>query len=177
VVERTRETVHVGSGVDGAATVGAVVDKKQYDAIRQYIEIGRGEGRLLLGGEEIEGDGYYIPPTIFADVPGDARIACEEIFGPVLALVKARDFDEALEIANSSEYGLTGSVYARDRATLERAREEFEVGNLYFNRKCTGAMMGVHPFGGMKMSGTNTKGGGPDYLLAFVESKSIGERL
>lgn len=177
VLERTRATVSVGAGVDGEATVGAVVDKKQYDSIRAMIEVGKGEGRLLLGGEEIEGEGYYIPPTIFADVPGDARIACEEIFGPVLALVKARDFDEALEIANASEYGLTGSVYARSRATLERAREEFEVGNLYLNRKCTGAMMGVHPFGGMRMSGTNTKGGGPDYLLAFVEAKSIGERL
>ncbi|HUG17145.1 MAG TPA: L-glutamate gamma-semialdehyde dehydrogenase, partial [Thermomicrobiales bacterium] len=122
VVERTRATVSVGSGLDGTATVGAVVDRKQYDSIREYIEVGKREGRLLLGGEEIEGEGYYIPPTIFADVPTDARIACEEIFGPVLALVKARDFDDALAIANSSEYGLTGSVYARDRATLERAR-------------------------------------------------------
>src|SRR5690606_22314862 len=107
-----------------------------------------------------EANGYYIPPTIFADVPEDARIAREEIFGPVLAIIKARDFDDALRIANDSEYGLTGSVYSRNRAKLERARYEFEVGNLYLNRKSTGAMMGVHPFGGTKLSGTNTKSGG-----------------
>jgi 1-pyrroline-5-carboxylate dehydrogenase len=132
---------------------------------------------LVHGGEKGPGNGYYIEPTIFADVPSDARIACEEIFGPVLALVKANDFDDALRIANDSIYGLTGSVYARSRATLERARAEYEVGNLYLNRKCTGAMMGVHPFGGMKLSGTNTKGGGPDYLLSFVEAKAVGEKL
>jgi len=177
VVARTQELVTVGSGLSGEHTVGAVVDEKQYKSILNYIEIGKQEGRLLHGGEAVGGTGYYIEPTIFADVAPDARIAREEIFGPVLALVKAQDFDDALRIANDSEYGLTGSVYARDRKTLERARAEFEVGNLYFNRKCTGAMMGVHPFGGMKLSGTNTKGGGPDYLLAFVEAKSIGERL
>lgn len=177
VVARTREKVTVGSGITGEHTVGAVVDEKQYRSILNYIEIGKQEGRLLLGGEPAGDKGYYIEPTIFADVAPDARIAQEEIFGPVLALVKAQDFDDALRIANDSEYGLTGSVYARDRRTIERAREEFDVGNLYFNRKCTGAMMGVHPFGGMKLSGTNTKGGGPDYLMSFVEAKSIGERL
>ncbi|RIK46217.1 MAG: L-glutamate gamma-semialdehyde dehydrogenase [Chloroflexi bacterium] len=177
VVELTRQNVRVGSGLEGNATVGAVVDERQYRSILNYIEIGKQEGRLVHGGGKGPGNGYYIEPTIFADVPATARIACEEIFGPVLALVKARDFDDALAIANDSEYGLTGSVYARSRATLERARQEFEVGNLYLNRKCTGALMGVHPFSGMKLSGTNTKAGGPDYLLAFVEAKSIGERL
>ncbi len=177
VVKRAEAAVSVGPGVDGEASMGAVVDKKQYDQILKYIEIGKGESRLVLGGEPAAEEGYYVEPTIFADVPRDARIACEEIFGPVLALVKARDFDDALDIANDSEYGLTGSVYARDRAVLEKAREEFEVGNLYLNRKSTGAMMGVHPFGGMKLSGTNTKGGSPDYLLAFVEAKSVGELL
>ena len=177
VVARTKELVTVGSGRSGEHTVGAVVDETQYRSILSYIEVGKQEGRLVHGGEPASDTGYYIQPTIFADVPGDARIACEEIFGPVLALVKAGDFDDALRIANESVYGLTGSVYARDRATLERARNEFEVGNLYFNRKCTGAMVGVHPFGGMKLSGTNTKSGSPDYLLAFVEPKAIGERL
>jgi len=177
VVERARQTVRVGSGLEGEATVGAVVDRKQYDSIRNYIEIGKNEGRLAYEGETLAGDGYYIPPMIFADVPADARIATEEIFGPVLAIVKASDYDDALRIANSSVYGLTGSVYSRNRAHLERARQEFEVGNLYLNRKCTGAMMGVHPFGGIKLSGAGTKPGGPDYLLSFVEAKAIGERL
>jgi 1-pyrroline-5-carboxylate dehydrogenase len=177
VVERTKKLVTVGSGLEGTATVGAVVDKNQYDSIRNYIELGMKEGREVYRGEVPEGDGYYIPPVIFADVPRDARIACEEIFGPVLAIVKASSFDEALDIANESEYGLTGSVYARDRAILERARTEFDVGNLYLNRKSTGAMVGVHPFAGIKLSGTNSKAGGPDYLHNFVEAKAIGERL
>jgi 1-pyrroline-5-carboxylate dehydrogenase len=177
VVERTRQTVSVGSALTGETTMGAVVDRHQYDSIRNYIEIGKVEGREAYRGEIPAGTGYYIPPVIFADVPADARIACEEIFGPVLAIVKAANFDDALSIANDSEYGLTGSVYARDRAVLERARAEFEVGNLYLNRKCMGALMGVHPFAGIKLSGTNSKAGGPDYLHNFVEAKAIGERL
>jgi len=177
VVDLTRQNVKVGPATEGEATGGAVVDRRQYESILSYIEVGKQESRLALGGGKGPGNGYYIEPTIFADVPKTARVACEEIFGPVLSIVKARDFDEALQIANDSEYGLTGSVYARDRATLERARQEFEVGNLYLNRKCTGAMMGVHPFSGMKLSGTNTKAGGPDYLLSFVEAKAIGEKL
>jgi len=177
VVERTKRLVTVGSGVDGDATVNAVVDKNQYDSIKRYIETGESEGTKVYQGEIPDANGYYVPPTIFADVPRTARIACEEIFGPVLAIVKVESFDEALDVANESEYGLTGSVYARDRAVLERARDEFDVGNLYLNRKCTGAMMGVHPFAGVKLSGTNSKAGGPDYLLNFVEAKAIGERL
>jgi 1-pyrroline-5-carboxylate dehydrogenase len=177
VVERTQKTVRVGPGLEGEATVGAVVDRKQYDSIQRYIEIGEKEGRVAYRGETVDGDGYYIPPVVFADVPENARIAREEIFGPVLAIVKAQDFDDALRIANDSEYGLTGSVYSRNRAHLEQARQEFEVGNLYLNRKCTGAMMGVHPFGGIKLSGAGSKPGGPDYLLSFVEAKAIGERL
>ncbi len=121
--------------------------------------------------------GFYIEPTIFADVDPKARIAQEEIFGPVLAFIKAKDFDEALEIANSTEYGLTGSLYSRSRERIERAKEEFHVGNLYFNRKCTGALVGVHPFGGFNMSGTDSKAGGPDYLLLFMQAKSISEKI
>jgi len=169
--------VQVGAAVDGEATVGAVVDRKQYDAILKAIEVGSGEGRLAYQGDRPVSDGYYVPPTIFADVPPTAHIAREEIFGPVLALIEASSFDEALEIANDSEYGLTGSVYSRDRANLERARLDFAVGNLYFNRKCTGALVGIHPFAGIKLSGTNSKAGGPDYLFNFVEAKATGERL
>src|SRR5581483_6567212 len=133
----------------------------------------------LLGGKakQTPEGGYFIEPTIFGDVPGDARIAQEEIFGPVLAMIRARDYDDALRIANSTEFGLTGSVYSRDRSRLERARREFHVGNLYFNRKCTGALVGSHPFGGFNMSGTDSKAGGPDYLLLFTQAKSVAERL
>lgn len=176
VVNLTRETVKFGPARNGDTTVGAVVDEKQYNSILEYIEIGKSEGEMLYQAETIDDNGYYVPPTIFA-VDRDARVACEEIFGPVLALVKAANFDEALDIVNASEYGLTGSVYSTNREILERARYDFEVGNLYFNRKCTGAMMGVHPFGGFKLSGTNTKSGGPDYLQNFMETKAVGEKL
>jgi 1-pyrroline-5-carboxylate dehydrogenase len=177
VVERTKRLVTVGSSVEGKSLTGAVVDKQQYDSIMRYIEVGQSEGREMYRGEIPDANGYYVPPTIFADVPPTARIACEEIFGPVLAIVPVDSFDAALEAANDSDYGLTGSVYARDRAKLERARDEFDVGNLYLNRKCTGAMVGVHPFAGIKLSGTNSKAGGPDYLFNFVEAKAIGEQL
>jgi 1-pyrroline-5-carboxylate dehydrogenase len=144
-----------------------------------YIEVGTQEGKLLLGGhtKETPAGGYFIEPTIFGDVPGDARIAQEEIFGPVLAMIRAKDFDDALHIANSTEFGLTGSVYSQDRTRLEKARHHYHVGNLYFNRKSTGAMVGVHPFGGFNMSGTDSKAGGPDYLLLFTQAKSIAEKL
>jgi 1-pyrroline-5-carboxylate dehydrogenase len=120
--------------------------------------------------------GYFIPPTVFSEVDAQARIAQEEIFGPVLAVIRARDFDHALEIANSTEYGLTGALFSQDPARLERAEREFHVGNLYFNRKCTGALVGVQPFGGFNMSGTDSKAGGQDYLLLFLQGKSIARR-
>jgi 1-pyrroline-5-carboxylate dehydrogenase len=179
VVERAKRLISVGPQNElGEYSTGAVVDKSQYDSITKYIETGKGEGRLVFQSEVAPNvNGYCVPATIFADVPETARIACEEIFGPVLALVKVASYDDALRVANDSEYGLTGSVYSRNRAKLERARDEFEVGNLYFNRKCTGAMMGVHPFAGIKLSGTNSKAGGPDYLLNYVIAKAIGEKL
>ena len=159
--------------------LGPVIDASAMRKIMDYIEIGTQEGKLLLGGAPIETPegGYFLPPTIFGDVPPNARIAQEEIFGPVLACIRARDFDDALDIANGTEYGLTGSVYSRDSARLERARREYHVGNLYFNRKSTGALVGVHPFGGFNMSGTDSKAGGPDYLLLFTQAKSVAERL
>lgn len=159
--------------------LGPVIDSDSWNKISEYLEIGKGEGKLLLGGAPIENaeGGYFIPPTIFGDASPSARIACEEIFGPVLTLVRAQDFDEALEIGNNTEYGLTGAVFSNDRARLEKARREYHVGNLYFNRKCTGAMVGVHPFGGFNMSGTDSKAGGPDYLLLYTQAKAVAERL
>ena len=123
------------------------------------------------------GEGYYIQPTVIADISPTARISQEEIFGPVLAVIKSRNFNDALEIANNTEFGLTGAVYSTSREKLERARHDFHAGNLYFNRKCTGAMVGAHPFGGFNMSGTDSKAGGPDYLLLFTQAKSVAEKI
>ncbi len=179
VVTRAK-TIQVGATDAGPDIyLGPVVDDEAFQKIMHYIAIGAEEGKLLLGGKAFENgeDGYFIEPTIFGDVPPNARIAQEEIFGPVLACIRAKDYDDALRIANSTEYGLTGAVYSNDRERLERARREFHVGNLYFNRKCTGALVGVHPFGGFNMSGTDSKAGGPDYLLLFTQAKSIAERL
>jgi 1-pyrroline-5-carboxylate dehydrogenase len=133
---------------------------------------------LVLGGETGDGgDGYFVPPTIIADVPETSRLACEEVFGPVLAFIKARDFEHAEQIFNMTDFGLTGGLISRDRTRLERAKKTFHVGNLYLNRKITGALVGVQPFGGFNMSGTDSKAGGPDYLLLFTQAKSITERL
>ncbi|MEK7403575.1 MAG: L-glutamate gamma-semialdehyde dehydrogenase [Acidobacteriota bacterium] len=171
------ERLKVGPAEDPANYMGPVINESARRSILNYIEAGKGEGRLLTGGGPAEGPGYFIQPTIIADVKPEARIFQEEIFGPVLAVTKARDFDEALEMANNSEYGLTGAVFTNNREKIEQARERFFVGNLYVNRKCTGAMVGAHPFGGFNMSGTDSKAGGPDYLLLFLQAKAIGEKL
>jgi 1-pyrroline-5-carboxylate dehydrogenase len=175
VVERAR-ALRLGDPTDPKTAVSAVIDERSLDKIRQYIDIGKQEGRLMLGGE-VRNDNLVVPPTIFADVAPDARLSQEEVFGPVLTFVKAKDYDEALEIANNTEFGLTGGVFSQDQERLDRAREDFHVGNLYFNRKITGAMVGAHPFGGFNMSGTDSKAGGPDYLLLFMQMKSIAERV
>ncbi|MBR9990415.1 MAG: L-glutamate gamma-semialdehyde dehydrogenase [Gemmatimonadetes bacterium] len=169
-----------GNPTDRSNFMGAVIDEKAFGKISEYIGIGKDEGRLVLGGDVKSPDetgGYYIPPTIFADVDPDARISQEEIFGPVLTFIRARDFDHAMEIANNTEFGLTGALYSTRRDRLDRASDDFHVGNLYLNRKCTGALVGVHPFGGFNMSGTDSKAGGPDYLLLFTQGKSIAERV
>jgi 1-pyrroline-5-carboxylate dehydrogenase len=176
VIERARG-LSVGPTRDRNHTLGPVVDSQAYRKVTDYIELGKQEGRLAAGGEKIEGEGYFIPPTIIADVAPDARIAKEEIFGPVLAVIRAADFDEALAVANNTEYGLTGSLFSRDRERIDRAEREFFVGNLYINRKCTGALVGVHPFGGFNMSGTDSKAGGRDYLLLFTQAKAISEKV
>ncbi|HEX7737342.1 MAG TPA: L-glutamate gamma-semialdehyde dehydrogenase [Ktedonobacteraceae bacterium] len=174
VIERTK-MLNLGDVTQPETYMGPVIDEKAFAKINEYIEIGKGEGRLVAGGSH-HGPGYFIEPTVIADVAPQARVAQEEIFGPVLAVVKARNFENALDIANGTEYGLTGALYSRDPQRIERAKEDFHVGNLYFNRKCTGALVGVHPFGGFNMSGTDSKSGGPDYLLLFTQSKSIATK-
>lgn len=157
--------------------MGPVINQKAYDKITGYIAIGKEEGRLVTGGEADDSKGYFIQPTIFADVDPKARIMQEEIFGPVVAFCKAKDFDEAIEIANNTEYGLTGAVISNNAEHIERAKRDFHVGNLYFNRNCTGAIVGYHPFGGFKMSGTDSKAGGPDYLILHMQAKTISQML
>lgn len=176
VIARTK-MLKVGDASHIETNVGPVIDQLAYDKIRSYIEIGKSEGRLVCGGESWSEPGYYVEPTIFADVAADARISKEEIFGPVLAFTKVNCFTEAIEVANQTEFGLTGSVFTKDREHIEEARKTFHVGNLYFNRKSTGALVGVHPFGGFNMSGTDTKAGGPDYLLLFTQPKLSSEVL
>jgi 1-pyrroline-5-carboxylate dehydrogenase len=171
------EAIRVGAPEDPETDMGPVISAKAKKTILEYIEAGKKEGRLLAGGGEASGPGHYIEPTVIADVPPDSRIAQEEIFGPVLAVIRAANFEEALEIANNTEYGLTGAVYSRNHRKLEKSAEEFHAGNLYFNRKCTGALVGGHPFGGFNMSGTDSKAGGPDYLLLFTQAKTIAQKV
>jgi 1-pyrroline-5-carboxylate dehydrogenase len=171
------EKIAVGPPDDPAYYMGPVISASAQRTILGYIETGKTEGRLLTGSAEPAAEGYFIPPAVIADVDSHARVFQEEIFGPVLAVAKARDFDHALEMANDSQYGLTGAIYSNRPEHIARAREEFFVGNMYINRKCTGAMVGAHPFGGFNMSGTDSKAGGPDYLLLFLQAKSIAEKL
>jgi len=153
--------------------INAGAEKK----ILEYVETGKREGRLVAGGEKGPGEGYFVRPTVIADVKPDATIAQEEIFGPVLAVIPARDYETAVRIANGTEYGLTGSLYSKDPRRLDQAKEVLHVGNLYLNRKCTGALVGVHPFGGFNMSGTDSKAGGRDYLLLFLQAKAISQAV
>lgn len=157
--------------------LGPVASASAERGILKYIEIGKTESKLICGGEKAPGNGYYIQPTVFADVDPEARISLEEIFGPVLAVIKSPNFEESLKICNNTIYGLTGAVYTNDRAKLERAKKELLIGNLYLNRKCTGALVGAHPFGGFNMSGTDSKAGGRDYLLLFLQAKLMSEKI
>jgi 1-pyrroline-5-carboxylate dehydrogenase len=176
VVEKAR-ALNVGVPDDPGVYMGPVISEPQFEKVSGYIETGKEEGERLLG--EDPGDperGYFITPTIFGVDP-EARVAQEEIFGPVLSVIKASDFDEALSIANDTPYGLTGGVYSKNREHLERARREFRAGNVYFNRSITGALVGVQPFGGFGMSGTDSKAGGPDYLPLHMLAKTVIERF
>jgi 1-pyrroline-5-carboxylate dehydrogenase len=178
VVEKTKALI-IGNPEYSGNYTGPVASKSAFEGILKYIEIGKGEGRLLAGGKVHANadDGFYIEPTIIADVKPNARISQEEIFGPVLAFIKADNFNHALEIANNTEFGLTGAAYSSNRKHLDQAAKEFHAGNLYLNRKCTGALVGVHPFGGFNMSGTNSKAGGRDYLLLFTQAKVVSEKV
>jgi 1-pyrroline-5-carboxylate dehydrogenase len=180
-IERLRERAAKLTVGDPAANhnLGPVVNRAALQSILAYIEAGKKEGQLIAGGyaPATTDGGFFVEPTIFSEVPPHGVLAQEEIFGPVLAVIKVKDFEEGLAVANNTEYGLTGSIYSTDRAKLDRARRDFHVGNLYFNRKCTGAMVGAHPFGGFNMSGTDSKAGGPDYLLLFTQAKSVAEKL
>ncbi len=171
------EAIRVGPADDPQYYMGPVINEGAQQSILSYIEVGKQEGRLITGGSPAGGDGYYLQPTIIADIEAQDRLFQEEIFGPVLGVTKARDFEHALELANDTEYGLTGAVYTDNPDKIAHARERFFVGNLYINRKCTGAMVGAHPFGGFNMSGTDSKAGGPDYLLQFLQAKSIAEKV
>jgi len=170
--------IKVGPPADPANWMGPVSSKASLDKCLRYLKIARREGRIIFGGRRLNiGRGYFLEPTLVDGVKFGSRIDQEEIFGPVLALLKAKDFDQALRYANATDYGLTGGVFSRDRAHLERARREFHAGNLYLNRKITGALVGVQPFGGFNMSGTDSKAGGRDYLGLFLQAKSVTERL
>ena len=167
----------VGPVEDPKNWLGPVINEKAFDSIMDYIAVGKKEGRLVLGGKRGPEQGYFIQPTIIADVKRNDRIAQEEIFGPVLAVIKAKNYSDALAIANGTEYGLTGAVFTRNREKIYRAKREFMCGNMYINRKCTGALVDVQPFGGFNMSGTDSKAGGRDYLLLFLQAKSMTERF
>jgi 1-pyrroline-5-carboxylate dehydrogenase len=175
LVDKTR-SMRLGDPREAETQMGAVVNEAQYRKVLEYIGIGREEGRIVAGGQAPDRRGYLVEPTIVADVKPGSRLEQEEIFGPVLAVIKAADFDDALRIANDTEFGLTGGVFTNDLEKIERAKREFFVGNLYINRKCTGAIVGAQPFGGFNMSGTDSKAGGRDYLQLFLQAKSITER-
>ncbi|MGQ9767149.1 MAG: aldehyde dehydrogenase family protein, partial [Anaerolineae bacterium] len=179
IVERTERLKVADPALGPDVDMGPVIDKNALAKHLDYIEVGKREGRLVTGGNALTmpGGGYFLQPTIFADIPPQARLAQEEIFGPVLAVIRARNFEDGLAIANNTEYGLTGSLYSMRRDRLARAREEFHCGNLYLNRKCTHALVGVQPFGGFNMSGTDSKAGGSDYLQLFMQAKVISERV
>ncbi len=170
------KTLTVGDPAQGHY-MGPVIDQIAYDKVMHYIGVGKEEGQLMTGGNGDTSKGFFIEPTIFADLDEEARLMQEEIFGPVVAFCKAKDMDHLMQVANNTEYGLTGAFLSKNRKHLERAKREFHVGNLYLNRGCTAAVVGYQPFGGFNMSGTDSKAGGPDYLLLHMQAKTIGEQL
>ncbi len=176
VIEKTKK-LRIGDPKNDFINIGPVNDERAFNNIKDYIEIGRNEGRIVLGGTVSSETGWFIDPTIIVDLDPMARVMQEEIFGPVLAIVKVDSFEAGLDVVNNTEYGLTGSIISNNRNHIERAKRDFHVGNLYINRKCTGAIVGYQPFGGFNMSGTDSKAGGPDYLILHMQGKSIAEAL
>jgi len=170
------EKIKVGPGTENYA-MGAVINEGAQKSVLNYIRIGKREGKLLTGGSKVKGNGYFIEPTVIIDIKPTDRLAQEEVFGPLLAVIKSNNFEQSLKIANGTIYGLTGAVYTRNRKKIEAAKKELLIGNLYFNRKCTGAFVGGHPFGGFNMSGTDSKAGGRDYLLLFLQAKLMSEKV
>jgi 1-pyrroline-5-carboxylate dehydrogenase len=177
MLEQKAKAIKVGFPTDPDNYMGPVINEWALKSILEYTEVGKKEGSLVCGGKTLPLPGHFMEPTIIKDIAPDARIAQEEIFGPVLAVIKASDFEQALEIANSTVYGLTGALYSKNRKHVELAKQTFHCGNLYLNRKCTGALVGAHPFGGFNMSGTDSKAGGRDYLLLFLQAKAMSEAL
>jgi 1-pyrroline-5-carboxylate dehydrogenase len=178
ILAKKADGIALGDATDATKYMGPVINRNSQEKILEYIDKGVHEGgRIVAGGTKGGDEGYFIRPTIIADVMPRATVAQEEIFGPVLAVIKAKDFDDALTIANNTEFGLTGAVYSNNKKHLAKAERDFFVGNLYFNRKCTGALVGVHPFGGFNMSGTDSKAGGRDYLLLFLQAKAIAAKI
>jgi RHH-type transcriptional regulator, proline utilization regulon repressor / proline dehydrogenase / delta 1-pyrroline-5-carboxylate dehydrogenase len=175
LLEATK-SITQGIAKDPFVYLGPVVDEEAYLRILKTIEDAKAKNTLLYEGPKVEG-GYFVPPTIFTQVDPNSSLAQNEIFGPVLAMIKAKDIDHALKIANSTEYALTGGLFSRSPANIAKVREEFEVGNLYVNRGITGAMVDRHPFGGFKMSGIGSKTGGPDYLKQFMEPRCVTENM
>ena len=171
------EKIKVGNPSLKDTFMGPVNDIKAFEKITSYFSIGEKEGRRVVGGKADSSVGYFIHPTIYVDLAPTSRMMQEEIFGPILAVCKVKSFDEAIEVANNTEYGLTGAVISNNRIHLEKARQEFHVGNLYLNRKCTGAIVGYQPFGGFNMSGTDSKAGGPDYLILHMQGKTVSEQF
>jgi 1-pyrroline-5-carboxylate dehydrogenase len=177
VVELTKK-LKIGLPTEPDTNLTAVINQKSFEKATSMIQKGIEEGgKLVVGGNADNSNGFYVEPTIIDDVQPQATIEQEEIFAPVLAVIKAKDFDHAIEIANDTPYGLTGAVYSTSQGNLEKAKREFHVGNLYLNRKCTGALVGVHPFGGFNMSGTDSKAGGREYLLQFMQGKSVSQKI
>jgi len=180
VVERllsAAASLRMGNPEEPGITVGPVIDEAAHRRILEYIEIGKEEATLAYQKGDVPSTGYFIPPTIFTRVRPDARVGCEEIFGPVLSVIRVHDLDEAIEVANSTDFALTAGFFSRSPANIERAKAEIIAGNVYINRSCTGAVVGRHPFGGFKMSGGGTKAGGEDYLLNFVVPRVVTENI
>jgi RHH-type proline utilization regulon transcriptional repressor/proline dehydrogenase/delta 1-pyrroline-5-carboxylate dehydrogenase len=180
VVERllaATASLRVGNPETPGITVGPVIDEEAYRRIEERVRQGSEEATLAFQSKDVPAEGYFVPPTIFTNVKPDSRLAQEEIFGPVISVLKVRDLDEAIRVANSTPYALTAGFFSRSPAHIERVKAELEAGNVYINRSCTGAVVGRHPFGGFKMSGGGTKAGGSDYLLQFLLPRVVTENI